>query len=120
MRRVSLLAIAAATVLASCSSTAPSRGGAQYELLVHRARWRAAALSDYTADFARSCFCPGENLGLVQVTVHRDTVVAVTRLVALDPPPADWPDSWPTVNKLFDIVQDAIDNNRELEVEYDA
>ena len=119
MRRLSLLVVAATTLIASCSSTEPSRGGAQYELLVNRERWRAANLGDYSMEYLRSCFCAEEGLGLVRVTVHRDTVTAVTRLTNLDWPAPSPPESWPTVDKLFDIVQQAIDRDSELEVEYD-
>ena len=108
MRRVRLTAL---LLLGACASpTTPGNDLAEY-----RALWEAQGLTDYTFDVRRVCYC--QFVGDVRVTVKDGVITGVTELaseVARDP------DTFRTINGLFDLVQDAYDRNaHEVKVEFD-
>jgi hypothetical protein len=109
MRYIGLTAV---LLLAACgdSTTAPvNRLGEQ------RALWASQGLADYTFDVKKVCECLF--VGDVRVTVKDGVITGVTELaseVARDP------ETFRTIDGLFDLVQDAYDRDaHEVQVEFD-
>ena len=106
------LGLTAVLLLAACGDgpTAPAN-----RLGEQRALWAAQVLTDYTFDVTKVCYwlCMGD----VRVTVKDGVITGVTELaseVARDP------DTFRTINGLFDLVQDAYNRNaHEVHVEFD-
>ena len=70
-----LLAIAAA----GCDETTGPSDPRQFDrraFVDARSRWRAAGLSDYTAEIRHSCFCPAHLNFWTRVTVRNDKVAS--------------------------------------------
>jgi len=109
------LAVLAGLLLAGCS------GAAQDDLDSARHLWTSARPTAYETVVRRSCYCANVDPYRVQVDG-----AAVTSAVRLSPDgvetpidPADYP-SWFTVEGLFTVVQDAIDQHVDrLETQYD-
>ena len=98
-------------LLGACASpTTPENDLADYRTL-----WEAQRLTDYTFDVVRNCFCLAR--ADVRVTVQGEVITGVTELaseVARDP------ELFRTIDGLFDLVQDAYDQNaHEVQVDFD-
>ena len=98
-------------LLGACASpTTPENDLADYRTL-----WEAQRLTDYTFDVVRNCFCLAR--ADVRVTVKGGVITGVTELaseIARDP------ETFRTINSLFDLVQDAYNRNaHEVQVEFD-
>ena len=105
--------LTAALLLAACggdSTTAPAN-----HLGEQRALWASQDLTDYTFDVSRVCYC--QFVGDVRVTVKDGVITGVTELaseVARDP------ETFRTIDGLFDLVQDAyVRDAHEVQVEFD-
>jgi len=105
---------------AACGTTGPSGRHAdeQARLDQARAQWRAQAIADYTFVFSRGCFCVEEYREPVTVTVRGGAIASVVSVaggVSRDPA------GYPTVEGLFQLVQEAIDEDADqIRTEYDA
>ena len=98
-------------LLGACASpTTPENDLADYRTL-----WEAQRLTDYTFDVVRNCYCLGR--ADVRVTVKDGVITGVTEIaseVARDP------ETFRTIDGLFDLVQDAYDRDaHEVQVEFD-
>ena len=105
--------LTAALLLAACggdSTTAPAN-----HLGEQRALWASQGLTDYTFDVVRICYC--QFVADVRVTVKDGVITGVTELaseVARDP------ETFRTIDGLFDLVQDAYARDaHEVQVEFD-
>ena len=106
------LGLTAVLLLAACGDgpTAPAN-----RLGEQRALWASQVLTDYTFDVTKVCYwlCMGD----VRVTVKDGVITGVTELaseVARDP------ETFRTIDGLFDLVQDAYDRDaHEVQVEFD-
>ena len=108
MTRVRLITL---VLLSACvSPTTPENDLAEY-----RALWEAQSLTDYTFDVVKNCFC--WPIADVRITVQGGVITDVTELaseVARDP------ETFRTINSLFDLVQDAYERDaHEIQVEFD-
>jgi hypothetical protein len=113
------LSIGSFFLAAACGVTGPSdrHAGEQARLDQARAQWRAQAIVDYTFVFSRGCFCVTEYREPVTVTVRGRTIESVVSVEA--GAPRD-PAGYPTVEGLFDLVQNAIDEDADaIRTEYD-
>lgn len=118
--RVGRLALVLVSLAAAaCGVTGPSgrHAGEQARLDQARARWRAQSIVDYTYVFSRGCFCVQEYREPVTITVRGRTIESVVSVAA--GVPRD-PAQYPTIEGLFDLVQNAIDEDAAtITTEYD-
>ncbi len=84
------------------SLTAVNERGGQ-RIRAQRATWDALQLDDYVFETRRLCFCGF--VGWLEVTVAGDTV---QQIVALEAEDASAISHYPTVDELFDILEDAV------------
>jgi hypothetical protein len=90
------------------------------DLRVQRERWAAQRILDYQLTLSRSCFCSPEGAGLVVLTVLEGEPVQWQYFLSGDLIAPEWRAVFPTVEGLFDFVEDAIDRGAEsIEVRYD-
>jgi hypothetical protein len=90
------------------------------DLRVRRERWAAQRILDYQLTLSRSCFCSPEGAGLAVITVLEGEPVEWQYFLSGDPIAPEWRAVFPTVEGLFDFLQDAIDRGAEsIEVRYD-
>jgi hypothetical protein len=90
------------------------------ELERARARWEEHAPVLYEYRLQRSCFCPRSFVRPVRITVSDGVVVAAVDPGTNEPlnPP---PDGFPTIDDLFDEIQDAIDREADsVDATYDG
>jgi hypothetical protein len=72
------------------------------------ARWEEAGLEDYVFEFQRLCFCGGDVIRRVRIEVRSGSVSAATYVDDGAPVSGDLED-YPTIEALFEEIQDAID-----------
>lgn len=104
----------------ACGVTGPSDrlAGEQARLDQARARWRAQGIADYTYVFSRGCFCVTEYREPVTITVRGRSIASVVSVAG--GVPRD-PALYPTIEGLFDLVQNAIDEDAAtIRTAYDA
>lgn len=106
-------ALLALAVLAGCVDTT----GPRDELEEARRRWASLGFSTYGYRLEQRCFCWAELAGPIELTVANDSVtIAVYKGAPLRP---DLVPLLPTIEDLFDVVQDALDRRADrLEVTY--
>jgi len=115
-RRLSL-AVAASVFLSACSVNpfALSREAASD----HRARWSASGIVDYEYVFGRTCECTRETTRRMRVEVRGGSVAGATYRDTGEP--ATMANGYPTVEDLFDLIDDAIQRRAAgLTVSYDG
>ena len=108
-----------AAVLSACGVTGPSgrHAGEQARLDQARAQWRAQSIVDYTYVFSRGCFCVEDYREPVTITVRGRTIESVVSVAGGVPRDAA---QYPTIEGLFDLVQNAIDEDAAtIRTEYD-
>src|SRR5262245_52320535 len=111
------LIVASFLAVAACGGDLSGPDGARSELQINRDKWRAQGLRDYSLTMTRMCFCG--DVGPFAVIVRGDSVVSAVR--TSDGGPSLVISYLPTVNKLFDFIQNAIDDNtKTITVTYDA
>jgi hypothetical protein len=90
------------------------------ELAVQRERWSAQHIVDYQLTLSRSCFCAPEGAGLVVLTVLDGQPVEWLYFLSGDPVATEWQAVFPTVDGLFDFLEEAIDRGADtIDVTFD-
>lgn len=90
------------------------------ELSVQRERWNAQHIDDYQLTLSRACFCAPEGAGLVVLTVLDGQPVEWLYFLSGDPVDAAWRAVFPTVDGVFDFLEEAIDRGAHaIEVSFD-
>jgi hypothetical protein len=90
------------------------------EITAQREKWAARRIVDYQLTLSRLCFCAPEGAGLVVLSVLDDQPVEWLYFLSGDPVAAEWQPVFPTVQGLFDFLDDAIDRGAEdIEVAFD-
>lgn len=86
------------------------------------ARWNRLRPAQYTYDFRRGCFCGGEWVQPVRITVSNAQVVSVATLPDLNPIPPEQVNQFyrVTLDSVFAIVRHAIDDGADsVAAQYD-
>ena len=95
-------------------------GPEQDALAAARARWAATNADNYVFEFRRSCFCAPDFVRPVRIEVL-DGVVSSAVYVDTEEPISPPPTSVPTIDDLFDEIQDAVDGMAfSIVADYDA
>ena len=114
---VILLVLAPAS---GCGSPDPV-DGLRSELEANWARWVAERPTQYAYTVERLCFCGPEARGPVVVSVEGATVTGRVYVSSSDPVPAALEGLYPSVDGLFEFVEDAMDRDAyRIEVTYDS
>ena len=94
---------------------------AEVELDRHLTLWQQARFGDYSYEYNVLCEC-SDNFGQpVKVTVTNGEIESVVYAESGDPPVVVGSPRYHTINRLFDVIQDAIDNEADqLTVSYDS
>lgn len=115
-------ALALIVFLGSCDILGLDIGGSAYrsELERQRAKWARQQITSYNLVYRRECFCGIEFLTPTVMEVRAGDI-ATARYAESDAPIPLWvQDRLPTVEGLFDIIEDALDSEVDLlEVVYD-
>jgi len=111
-RRASLLL---ALALAACSDQGPQTD----EFEENRERWRESRPEAYVYAVERLCFCGDAGRGPVRVWVLGNTAQERRYVEGGAVVNGPYADLFPTVEGLFEIIQEAIPRAHELEVTYD-
>lgn len=115
LRRIRSL-IVLPLVLAACDTPTGTGTPVPGEPSVQRQRWDRQGIDDYRFDFSRTCFC--EELPLVRVVVRNDQVVEVREAQTGRLLPRDRWDQIPTVDRVFDYIEQTEARNQPVEVEF--
>lgn len=103
-------ALTAAVLIGGAVGCSNPLGPEQSELDQARERWELVGSQFYGFRFQRGCFCPPEIVRPVRIEVRDGLVIS-----AVDPDtnePIDPPlNGFPTIEDLFDEIQDAIDQD---------
>lgn len=90
-------------LVAFLAPAAPAAADPQADLDAARAAWEARDLDDYDFRVARSCFCPPRYTRPRDVKVRDSRPVSGARKIR----------RYATVERIFGLIQDAIDENAE-------
>lgn len=111
------LLLAAALPLAACSDS--GFGPQVRELEQNRAKWEASGPADYVYAVERLCFCGF--FGAARVTVENGEAVSAVWVDPEGQSVAPTTDLFPSVDGLFDILEDAFARNaHSIDVTYDS
>ena len=102
-------------MFAGCGGLTGPADGRRAELAANQRKWAASGLTSYVFTLGMECFCAIN--GPVVVTVVNDSVSRVQLTGSDSTVNAPW---LPTINKLFDVIQQDLDRNAfVLRVTYD-
>jgi hypothetical protein len=111
-----LLGVCLGPLVGSCSSEQDKRLD---DLAAARSQWIADAPSAYDFTYLRSCFCP--DVFPARVYVDAGAVILVENVQTSDPLPADRNDDFPTIDQLFNELDELIRLDPfELEIRFDT
>ena len=91
-------------VVALLATAAPAAADPQTDLDAARTAWAARKLDDYDFRVARTCFCPPESTRARDVKVRDGKPVSGAKKIR-------W---YATVPRIFEVIQDAIDDDAEV------
>lgn len=125
MTRLTAVGLPGALVLLSlawgCADAGPDVGGLADEVAEHRRMWESSRPATYAFELERLCFCGTEARGPVRLTVEGDVVVTRVYSDSGTEVPEEYAEIFPTVDGLFDILDDALRRGAEqVDVTWDA
>ena len=121
-KALGILALALSMTLVSCGDAAGPGplGRAGVELAHQRARWAESGIEDYVLTVRHLCECLPEAVGPVAVVVRSAAVESRTYETTGQPVEPSLAGLVPSVEGLFDVVEDGIEREAErVDVEYD-
>src|SRR5262245_23257464 len=118
MRYKALAVLAAVSTLSGCMLF-DNDPDDEFEERQHA--WQALAISDYTYDFVRSCFCGGPAGRTLRIVVRANAVVSVTD-VQTGKPPEFLSATWAvTIDELFRQLRGELDRGVDkIDFDFDA
>ncbi|MEN8614257.1 DUF6174 domain-containing protein [Dehalogenimonas sp. THU2] len=116
-----LFTLSLALVIPMLSGCSPAKDPAQEVLDTNRAKWEQAAIASYDFQLRIGCFCPPDNTRPVDIEVEDGVAISIEYTDEPKTVTTDFFQRADTIEKLFDIIQDAINTEADsLLVEYDA
>jgi hypothetical protein len=117
--RSHLAALLAALGTLGCSDAFSA--SEEKELAQAKARWESAGAVDYRVDVRLNCFCQGALPVFTRVVIQGGQVVSAEPLTPTPGSETIPLSEWPTVPKLFDIIESASHDSDydEIEAAYD-
>jgi len=106
-------ALALLALTGACADVGPDVEGLAGEVARQRQIWEARRPGTYTMELERQCFCAPDARGPVKVVVEGVRVTARTYSDSGDPVPEVYAALFPTVDGLFDILEEAIERSAE-------
>ena len=97
--------------------------GPTVDFIANKAKWDREGPAAYTYVFQRLCFCGGEAIQQVRITVSGGQVTAVVRVADGQAVPPEQVNQFfrVTIDSLFGLVGDAIEGDaHDLDVTYDS
>ena len=117
--RLAPVVLALGALVGFGSACSDSLGPVQSELNLNRQNWEAEALSDYRYRYRQLCFCGPDVTAQVWIRVEGNEVVSATFVESGEPVGQSRLGQLPTIDGLFDFLQDAIDREAySIEAEY--
>ena len=95
----------------------PDQTQAQAALDANVQKWNEGGMTDYRYQFQRSCFCTPDHTRAVETTVKDGEISASNYVDGAQEPSIDA--NQKSITDLFAQIQTAIDQGRQVEVEYD-
>jgi hypothetical protein len=80
--------------------------------------WRAQGISDYRFEYRHICFCAPSVTDPVAMVVRGGAVVSITYLTTGAPVPADRFDQFLTVEELFELAGQALEEAASVTIDY--
>ncbi|MEH1839563.1 MAG: DUF6174 domain-containing protein [Nostoc sp.] len=94
---------------------------AQKRLEFNRNFWNRQNISNYEYTLSNSCFCIADARGPVKIQVRNGQTTSITSVATGKPVNPQYFQSYNTIPKLFDVIQDAINRKAfSLNVQYSA
>ena len=120
MTRLILICLLATLPLTGCNIFGPDHEEALDELRDNRAKWERSAPASYSYVLQRSCFCGTEMSAPVRITVVNGVHQSAVYVATGEPMRTDWLQFFPTMEGLFDMLEDALREADEMDITYDA
>ena len=121
MRLRYLSAIALLASATGCGVLDPNDDGPRSDLELNRQRWEQVRPASYTMVLRRLCFCAPSGIGPVRVQVVGTTATERVYVDSGEPVSAGLAPYFPTVDGLFDVLVDAMDQDaHQIQVTYDG
>jgi hypothetical protein len=116
-----MFVVMAIVPLAAAGCGGPLSPSQRSELEKARARWEAAAITNYTAESRMLCFCPGHFAVWTRLSIRDNRVIDTQPLEPLPPGSFASPSGWSTVTDLFDRIGqlDRQEHIKSVAVRYD-
>lgn len=115
MVRPPVIAVVALAALACGEGLGPN-----VDYVFNRGRWEQRGPASYTYEFHRGCFCGGDAIQPVRITVTNGVVTSVVRVEDGQPVPPDQITLYfrITIDSLFDILGEALEDADAVTVQY--
>ena len=119
-----IIFLSALSLLSSCDSIVDGRKGDDF--VASRNLWQQEGEENYSFEFSKFCYCGGL-FNPATIVVEADTVNTVLDPETGEPlrdPQTDelvfpkYPDSFQTIEELFDVIENALEKADKLKVEY--
>src|SRR6185295_7267255 len=104
-----LAGIAGCTIIPPIIPPLNPRAALLAELVANRAKWIAAGIQTYQFRYSHSCFCPPETVRPRNINVENGVVVSAIYVDDGSPVTLDQFADVPTINELFDQIQEILD-----------
>lgn len=102
------------------SENEPNNNNVISELNTHRQLWLSQKIKKYQYTYKQICFCPPPANIPVKVSVKNKKITAVTPLETTQPLEKLNPESYKTIEQLFEIIENAVARNADtITVTYD-
>lgn len=112
---ISILAVFYLILMAACVQETEPPSREQGDLAQAQERWQALALDSYRFNLRQGCFCPPSHTREGMVFVEKETI---RKVLASDDHTHLAAENYYSIESLFELIADAVDNRFQLQVSY--